>query len=625
MNPLLLKYYNRELEHLREMGGEFAREYPKIAGRLGLDAFDCMDPYVERLLEGFAFLAARVQLKLDAEFPGVTQHLLELVYPAYLAPTPSMAVVKLQPDLGEGALADGFRVPRHTLLRSAAAKGDQTPCEYRTAHEVRLWPLALESVEYSPHAGDLAKIDVPVRQNVKSGIRFRLRTTAGLKFEELSLERLPLFLRGVAEIPMRIYELIVAHSVGLVAVPGPASAGRPEFVGRDGVRQAGFENEDALLPYDARSFQGYRLLHEYFALPGRFMFVELGGLGPAVRRSAGSTLEIIVLLDRSEPALKSEIDASRFELFCTPAVNLFPKRGDRIHLDPGRYEYHVVPDRNRPLDYEIYRIEEVTGHGTGKGSSQPFLPFYAFDNRSHRDRPRAYFQTRRAPRVLSAKERDAGARSRYVGSEVFLALSDADHAPFRDDLKQLAVQLLCTNRDLPLQMPVGKGKTDFTLESGAPVESVRCVAGPSVPRPSWAEGDTTWRLISHLSLNYLSVVEGQEEKNAAALRELLLLYADENDRATHKQIEGVASVRSRPVIRRLPFQGPIAFGRGLEVSLAFDEAAFEGTGMFLLGAVLDRFFAKYVTMNSFTETVVGSTNRGEVMRWPVRIGRRHTL
>jgi type VI secretion system protein ImpG len=174
-------------------------------------------------------------------------------------------------------------------------------------------------------------------------------------------------------------------------------------------------------------------------------------------------------------------------------------------------------------------------------------------------------------------------------------------------------------------MPVGKGRTDFTLESGAPVESVRCMAGPTSPRPSWVEGDTTWRLISQLSLNYLSLVDGQEDGNAAALRELLLLYADESDRAMHKQIEGVRSVSSKPVMRRLPIEGPMAFGRGLELAVTFDEAAFEGTGAFLLGSVLDRFFAKYVALNSFTETVVRSVNRGEVIRWPVRIGRRPTL
>lgn len=625
MNPRLIKYYTRELEHLREMGAEFAKEFPKIAGRLGLDGFECLDPYVERLLEGFAFLTARVQLKLDAEFPRFTQHLLEMVYPEYLSPTPSMAVVQMQPDLTEGGLAEGFVVSRHTVLRSTLGGTMQTPCEYRTGQDVTLWPLELVEVTYSPHAGDMTGVDTPHGNSVKSGVRFRLRTTAGLNFNELALDRLTLFLRGTAEIPMRIYELIVGHAIGLLASPASTSPPWREFVGRQSVRQVGFDNAQSLLPYDQRSFHGYRLLHEYFTLPDRFMFVELAGLGPAVRRCDESQLDIVVLLDRSEPSLQNEIDASRFALFCAPAVNLFPKRGDRIHLQRGRHEYHVVPDRTRPLDFEVYRVTSAEGHGSSTDAAQKFLPFYAYDNRAHEDHLRAYYETRRTPRVLSSRERGSGTRSRYVGSEVFLSLVDADRAPYSSELRQLAIHLLCTNRDLPLQMPVGKNRTDFTLESGAPVEAVRCVAGPTPPRPSWVEGDTTWRLISQLSLNYLSLVDGQEGENAAALRELLLLYADETDKSAHKQIEGVRSVSSKAVVRRLPVEGPMAFGRGLELSVTFDEAAFEGTGAFLLGSVLDRFFAKYVALNSFTETVVRSVNRGEVMRWPVRIGRRQTL
>jgi type VI secretion system protein ImpG len=424
---------------------------------------------------------------------------------------------------------------------------------------------------------------------------------------------------------MRIYELIIAHAAGILVSPASNAPPWREYLGRHAVRQVGFENDQALLPYDHRSFHGYRLLHEYFALPERFMFFELDWLGRAVRRCSERELDIVVLLDSSEPSLQNEIDASRFSLFCTPAINVFPKRADRIHIKENQFEYHVVPDRTRPLDFEVYQVNQVTGHGTSAETAQEFAPFYAFDNRAHEDQHRAYFEVRRTPRALSSKERGFGARSRYSGSEVFLSLVDAARAPYGSDLKQLAVQALCTNRDLPLQMAVGKGRTDFTLESGAPVESLRCLAGPSAPRPSWIEGDATWRLISQLSLNYLSLADEQDENNASALRELLLLYADEKDQATFKQIEGVTSVKSRPVIRRLPIVGPVAFGRGLEVGVTVDETAFEGTGVFLLGAVLDRFFAKYVAINSFTETVVRSVNRGEVIRWPVRIGQRHTL
>lgn len=621
MDPRLLKYYNSELQHLREMGGEFAKEYPKIAGRLGLDQFECADPYVERLLEGFSFLAARVQLKIDAEFPRFSQHLLEVVYPHYLAPTPSMAVVQLQPDLSEGSLADGFVVPRDSALRSLLGKGDQTPCEYRTGNDVTLWPLKLVEAKY---LRDVAPLDVPQIQGVKAAIRLRLETTAGLTFDQLPLDKLHLYLRGRDELPMRIYEQLLANSVAMVVRP----TGRPipwqEVVEKSSIHRLGFDDSQALLPYGLRSFHGYRLLHEYFAFPRRFMFVELAGLEPAVRRTAGSELEVIVLLDRSDTLLENSVDASHFGLFCTPAINLFPKRSDRIHLSDRQSEYHVVPDRTRPQDFEVYEVTSVVGHGTADQELE-FLPFYSSDDfTSYRERM-AYFTVHRMPRVLSSRQRDQGPRSSYIGNEVFLSLVDAREAPYPTNLRQLAVTTLCTNRDLPLHMPVGQGKTDFTMESGAPVEAVRCLAGPTRPRPSHAEGETAWRLISHLSLNYMSIMDNDDREGAASLRELLRLYGEQSEAAIGQQIDGVRSVSSRPITRRLWASGPISFGRGLEVTVTFDEGAFEGTGIFLLGAVLDEFFAKYVSINSFTETVVRTLDRGQVMRWPMRTGQRHTL
>lgn len=625
MNPRLLEHYNRELQHLREMGAEFAREFPKIAARLRLEEFECLDPYVERLLEGFAFLSARVQLKLDAEFPQFTQHLLEMVYPHYLSPTPSMALVQLTPNPGEGALADGYVVPRGAALRSVLGKGEQTPCEYQTAHEVTLWPLELAEVRYLPHAGDLADLDLPGKERVKSALRFRLRTTAALPFEKIALDRLPFYLRGTAELPMRIYELLLAHAVGMVAQPAGGAASWREVIEGETVHRVGFEDHEALLPYGPRSFQGYRLLHEYFAFPERYMFVELRGLGHAVRRCKESQLDVIVLLDQSDSSLETQIDAGRFALFCTPAINLFPQRADRIHLGEREAEYHVVPDRNRPLDFEVYDVTEVTGHGTGEEGARPFHPFYAFGNHTHDDPDTGYYTVRRMPRMLSARERADGTRSRYVGSEVFLSLVDGSPGGVRGDLRQLAVTALCTNRDLPLQMPVGQGPTDFTMPSGPPVSHVKCLAGPSTPRPSWVEGDTTWRLISHLSLNYLSIVHGEGRDNARALRELLMLYGDVSEPVTKAQVEGVQLVESTPVVRKLPTGGPITFGRGLQVALTLDEAAFQGTGVFLLGAVLERFLARYVSLNGFTETVIRTATRGEIMRWPIRMGTRHTL
>jgi type VI secretion system protein ImpG len=623
MDPRLLRHYNRELQYLREVGGEFAQEFPKIAGRLGLESFECADPYVERLLEGFAFLTARVQLKLESEFPRFTQHLLEAVQPDYLAPTPSMAVVQLQPDPGEGGIAAGFDVPRDTVLRARTPPGEATACEYRTAQPVTLLPLEIAEARYVPTGTALGALGLPELPGARAGILLKLRATAGLSFDKIALDDLRLFIRGSEQLPARLHEQLLAHGRAVVVRP----AGRPvpwqEVLPAERIARVGFGDDEALLPSGPRSFAGYRLLREYFAFPQRFLFVDLKGLLAGARRCASPELEVVVILGRSDPSLVNAVDASNFALFCTPAINLFPRRADRIHVDESVHEHHVVPDRTRPMDFEVYAVTRVIGIGTQSDQETAFRPLYALTDRGGREPGRGYFTVRREPRRPSERQRRNGPRSSYVGAEAFVAIVDVDEAPYATDLRQLAVETLCTNRDLPLQMPIGLKEADFTLESGAPVAAARVLAGPTAPREAWAAGDPTWRLISHLSLNYLSLVDGERGGGAAGLRELLSLYADLADPASRKQVDGILSAGTRPLARRLPGRGPITFGRGLEITIDCDESAFEGTGVFLLGAVLERFFARYVSVNSFTETVVRSSTRGEVMRWPVRLGQRH--
>jgi type VI secretion system protein ImpG len=619
LNPKLLRYYETELQHLREMGGEFARDFPKIAGRLGLETQACADPYVERLLEGFSFLAARVQLKIDAEFPRFTNHLLELVYPHYLAPTPSMAIVQMQPDMDEGSLAQGFTVARGAALHSQLGKEDHTACEFRTAHDVTLWPVELAEARYFACGNQLDGIELGRYGAAKAALRLRLRAGAGLDFSELALERLPLHLRGGDALPARLLEALLAQASGVVVRPVGASPARHTFVPRGALRALGSTDEEALLPATPRSFQGYRLLQEYFALPQRFMFVELGDLGAALRGCDSAEVELVVLFGRHDPQLEA-VTAANLGLYCTPVINLFPKRSDRVHLSDREVEYHVVPDRTRPMDYEIYQVSGVTGYGAGADAVQTFASFYRADD-LHGATPKAYYQLRRDPRRMSDRQRRQGPRSSYLGSEIFLSLVDAGAAPFRSSLRQLGVDTLCSNRDLVLGMPLGGGKTDFTIGSGAPVRSVRCVAGPTAPLPSHAEGETAWRLVSHLSLNYLSLLDQEGGEGATALRDLLRLYCGSVDAVAHKQVDGVRSVQAEPVVRRLPLPGPITYGRGVRITVTLDDGAFEGSGVFILGMVLEQFFAKYASLNSFTETVLKTEARGVVMTWPGKIGR----
>ncbi len=633
MDQRIFKHYDRELKFMYGMGAEFAKAYPKVAGRLGLETLPCADPYVERLLEGFAFLTARVQLKIEEEFPKFCQQMLSMVYPDYLAPLPSMVVVQIEPDPKDPGTAGGFVLERGTALSSRQTDDMQTACEYRTAHEVRLYPIKIVEAQYLSNRAALARLGIKPDRQVAAGVRIRVNAQGGVELGDLDLDMLPLYLGGGGRNPLWLYEEILSHACGLSVITGEKESVRHLTLSAEHVGRMGFEPDEALLPYQSRSFDGYRLLREYFAFPERYRFIRIDGIRQALKDQEGDSFDLVIHLSQRKSELENIIDKSSFLPFCTPAVNIFPKRADRIHINNKDYEFHVVPDRSKPLDFEVYQVLGVTGYGSQAQDSQDFHPFYAVSDARHANEQTAYYTVQRRPRIASSKQRRKGARSSYLGQEVFLSLVDSSDAPYSPDLSQLGVRTLCTNRDLPNLMPKGQPGGDFTLEVNAPVESVRCVAGPTRPGPSSSGGDSgaatmsgdyAWRVISHLSLNYLSLINENSEDGAAALRELLELYSNHGTLAG-RQINGVLGIQSMPVTRRLPIPGPISFGRGLEITVMLEEAAFEGGGMYLFGSVLEEFFARYVSINNMTELVVRSDSDIEVGRWPVRMGTRPRL
>jgi type VI secretion system protein ImpG len=633
MDQRLLKHYNNELHFMRELGAEFAQSYPKIAARLGIENEQCADPYVERLLEGFAFLTARVQLKIEEEFPKFCQQLLSMVYPDYLAPQASMTVVQMTPAAGDSSTVEGFVLERGTTLRSGLGVEMQTRCEYTTAQDVTLFPIEVSNAEYLGNRASLAHLGIKPDRAVAAGVRIKFNTLGGTVLNELQMDELPLYLGGSGHIPLWLYEQIMCNACGLSIVTGEKGDKRAVTLPASNIRRMGYDAKEAILNYRSRSFDGYRLLREYFAFPERFRFINLCGLGETLANRDGEKFELVIHLSQQRNELENVVDKRNFLPFCTTAVNIFSKRADRIHINDRDYEFHVVPDRSKPLDFEIYQVLGVTGYGTHAQDSQVFQPFYGMSDAHAAAEQAAYYTVQRKPRLLSSRQRAQGARSAYLGQEVFLSLVDSNEAPYSSDLTQLGVQTLCTNRDLPTLMPMGQKGGDFTLEVNAPVDIIRCVAGPT--RPGLASsggdpgelttsGDYAWRIISHLSLNYLSLIDQNPEEGAAALRELLGLYSNYST-LSDRQINGILSIKASPVTRRLPIAGPISFGRGLEIEVVLDEAAFEAGGMYLFGSVLEEFFSKYVSINNLTETVVRSNRDIEIARWPVRMGTRPRL
>ncbi len=617
MDTRLLSHYEAELAFLRDMGAEFAAAYPKIAGRLGMEGLEVLDPFVERLLEGTAFLTARVQLEIDQQFPSFTSNLLEIIYPHYLAPTPSMMVAAFEPDINNAGVKAGFVLKRHTQLRSRVIEGEQTACIYRTSADVTLWPLRIAEAQYIGSRGELVAANVARDTAARAGIRLRLQRTDGEPMAKLPLERLVVHLNGGGSGPFELHEALCTQVEGLAARATNPRADWVEHLRQAQIIPRGFERDEALLPLPRRSFDGYRLLQEYFAMPARFHFVELTGLDAAIRRAEGDAVDLYILLGEPLKDGGACVHPGAFILNAAPAVNLFERRVDRVLVSQADVEHHVVPNRTAPLDFEIYALDSVTGISGEGQADTPFLPFYsATDLTSAGSVHPAFYTVRRRMRQRTERERLHGTRTSYLGSEVFLSLVDRSQAPYPAALTQLAVKGLVSNRDLPLLLSTA-GHNTFHLTEGGPVLSVSTPVSPTRPQPSLGHGDTAWRIISHLSLNYLSIAESETEGGgaSAALREMVGLYVPRGDRAMSQQLEGIVGVATRPIVRRMTDEVLSTAVRGLEIRLDLDESFFQGTGVYTLGAVLERFFRKYVAINSFTETVLRTQQRGEIIRW----------
>lgn len=620
MDTRLLRHYENELSYLREMGAEFAEAYPKIAARLGMESAEVLDPYVERLLEGVAFLSARVQLEMELQFPAFTRHLLEIVYPHYLAPTPSMMVAAFDPDPANAAMADGFTLKRGTQLRSSLGEGDQTACVFTTSQDVTLWPIDIIEAEYLDGRGQLVAAGISRDVEARAGIRLRLRRRGVEPISGLSLDKLTLFLNNKAGRHWDLHELLCTQVTGMAARSTDRRADWVLDLPQAQVTPRGFAADEALLPTPKRSFDGYRLLQEYFGMPERFHFVDLKGLSPALKKATGTEVDIYLMLRDGMPDIAASVTPEAFTLHATPAINLFEKRCDRVLLTTTDVEHHIVPDRTAPLDFEIYSIKAVQGISERGDKDTEFRPFYSSDDfTAAGDMHPSYYTQFRRMRQRSEKERLKGVRTSYLGSELYLTLVDPQQAPYPVDLGQLSVQATCTNRDLPMLLSTGSADV-FHLPDGGPVAHVTTPVPPTRPRPSLGQGDTAWRLISHLSLNYLSIVDTDNGGGIEALRELVGIYAPSSDKTIEKQIEGMISIESRPIVRRMSDGVLSTAVRGLELKLGFDDSFYEGTSVYVLGSVLERFFRRYVTINSFTETVLFTRQRGEIARWKPETG-----
>jgi type VI secretion system protein ImpG len=606
---------------LRETAREFGEEHEAVAGRLGLKTPTDPDPYVERLLEGVAFLAARVQLKQQDQYPEFTQHLLQAVQPHYLAPTPSICVAGLEPKEGDPALVTGHTVPRGTELTAVARGQGDVPVIFRTGHDVTLWPLRIAEAEYLSSRAAVAPYATFANVRAEAGLRLRIVATGGAALAQIKPEALPIYLDGSEAVPGELYRQLAGETLAAIAQPVGASRGWRRLPLPD---QIGFEEECALLPAEQRSFRGYRLLAEYFACPERFLFVRLLDLATAFGEvpDDAAGCDVVFLFNRNAPPLAGAVGPANFRLFATPAVNLFEKQVGRVQVTPYDHEYHVVPDRTRPLDFEVYRLLDVQAFARDDPAPRPVVPLYAFGALLYNWREALFYTTQLRTRRLSTKEQRLRRRGDYVGTETWLSLTAPGDAARLDDISELGIRALVTNRELP-ELLEFRGDSHFAI-SGEPVRTVSVLRSPTRPRPPLGIHDAAWRVIGHLTPNYATLAPRQES-DAALLRDHLALYGRQDDPVLRRQVDSLQTIRSRQLTRRVPGLDRMAMALGLQIHLKLDDGGFENGRLFLFAAVVERFLAEFATVNSFTETHFETPMEGVFVRWPPRIGRRHNI
>ena len=595
----LLEFYKRELTYLRKMGSDFARSYPKVAGRLELGPEQCPDPHIERLIESFAFLTGRIQHKIESEFPQLAAALLGAIYPHFIAPVPSMTVARFDVDPTQGKLTSGHLVPRHTPL-FARTESDQL-CRFRTCYPVTLWPL---EVSYAGFEATDQFDFLDAMPQVAMVLKIRITSPAG-GLDQMALDRLRFYLNADRMQAHSLYELLFCHVQDVAILP--EGRDRPVFLSKEAVQPVGFGPQEDVLPYPDNVHRGYRLIQEYFLFPEKYLFFDLDGLE---RHRAENFFDILILLDQI-PAGHMSIDKGTFSLGCTPIVNLFNKITDPVRIDERRPDYLLSPDHRRLATTEIHSIVSVSAVSDESYEPKPVEPFFSYNHQVEKNDQRAFWHIRREPT----------GRKDLPGTHTWISLVDLDFNPAKVPSTTLFARTLCTNRRLAEEVPAG---ALLQIEQAAPLARIVTLNKPTSQLDPPMAGATLWRLISHLSLNYLSL--GNDAESLKALREILRLYSFTDPEETYQQVTGIREMSCRQVVRRIGTEAWRGFCRGIEITLVLDERLYVGSGAFLLSAVLDRFFPLYASVNSFTQLTVKSLQReGIWKRWPAVVGEQIVL
>ena len=603
MNETLFPYYERELLFLRRMAQEFSQQYPTVAGRLLLEANRAADPHVERLIQSFAFLAGRTQQRLNDEFPEITDPLLQVLYPHYLAPVPSFALLEFELDPLRAQLPQGFALKKGTVLSTPPVDG--VSCRYRTTAPLTLWPIRLANASFVPPPFPAGMVAPPGSAAV---LRLQFEASGPLRLNQLELDSLRLFLNSEANWLPLLYELLFNNVLQVTYRPNERDARAQPFSlpARQCLHQVGFDAGDELVPYPPRAPLGYRLLTEYFTFPTKFLFADLGGWKRVAKAGFLATCEVDIFFDRTHKFLEQNVDRSTFRIGCAPVVNLMSHTIDNVEMVPPRTDYALVPDPAFPRAFEVYSVDEVVNRDPATNATTIYPPFYSVDHDLSPGVQTVHWYPTRAASL------DEGDR----GTDVTLHFVDLGFVPRTPDKQFLTVRTTCTNRDLPDRLAALGADLRFQLETAAPLKEIHLLRGPTIPlRPGQRRG-RAWRLISHQNLNPLPLAGGDE--GLEAFRDLF------------REVVGVFRLAGEPGIdvalksAELEEAGTALFCRGVRTTIELDEEKL--SGVYLFASVLERFLGLYVSANSFSELIVKTRQRpGIFKQWPPRPGQLPTL
>lgn len=591
----LLPYYRRELQYLRKMGQQFAEEYPKVARRLELGENESPDPHTERLIESLAFLSGRVQYNIERDMPRITSGLLGVLYPQLVAPIPSQTIVQFDVDPNQSIADDGEAVPAETSLYIDAPTGEA--CRFRTAYPLTLWPFSVTEVAIEPR--DRYEV-LSSAHDVSAVLRIRIRCDDGA-WSDYDLDHLRLHLAGAPQVTAPLYELLFAHTRRVVLLDENQSA--PEFLPPDSIQPVGFAPGEAVLPTFDNAHAAYRLIQEYAVFPQKYMFFDLQHLD---RNPGQQYVDVLALLDHV-PDQSLHVDARNIRLNCVPAVNLFERTSEPVRVDQTKVEYRLVADRRHEEATEIHSVRDVRNTRSADAGAA-YRPYFVFDHAARQKDTSAFWHIERRP------------HQQFGGTDTYLSFIDLDADPTTPADDIVYAHVLCTNRRLPEEIPP---EAIYTTDQGLPVQSITGLSTPTPPIDPPLGGRHLWKLVSNLSLNHLSLSSRPE--SLQALREMIRLYSTGISSDVEQQLEGIRSMATRTVSRRLRGNS-LGFCQGVEVHLTVDERSFVGSSALLLGAVLDRVFGLHVSVNSFTQLVLSTNQRDGVWhRWPPRAGHQALL